>query len=294
MTQTATTQTTMTQTHGASVLELHRYPVKSMMGEMLGHVEITDKGFKGDRVFAVRDEVRGGIRGGKKIPQLMTLRATTEEAVRPCARITAPSGETLLSTAPDISQWLSSELQHSVTLWPLLPPEQLDHYRRGAPDNENFEQELRSLFGRLPDEPLPDLALFAEVIDFESPPGTYFDAFPLHILSKQSLNSVASYDSQQRFDTRRFRPNILIDLPGIDHPYPETTLAGQQLKIGSAVIEIVGPCPRCSMTTHGFADLPRDTGIMRTLVQHADGNLGCYAKIIEPGFASVSDSLLFL
>jgi len=178
MTQTATTQTTMTQTHGASVLELHRYPVKSMMGEMLDHVEITDKGFKGDRVFAVRDEVRGGIRGGKKIPQLMTLRATTEEAVRPCARITAPSGETLLSTAPDISQWLSSELQHSVTLWPLLPPEQLDHYRRGAPDNEDFEQELRGLFGRLPDEPLPDLALFAEVIDFESPPGLTSTRFP--------------------------------------------------------------------------------------------------------------------
>ena len=86
MTQTATTQTTMTQTHGASVLELHRYPVKSMMGEMLDHVEITDKGFKGDRVFAVRDEVRGGIRGGKKIPQLMTY-------VRPPRKLSDPVRE---------------------------------------------------------------------------------------------------------------------------------------------------------------------------------------------------------
>jgi hypothetical protein len=58
------------------VLEaLSRYPVKSMGGERLDAVEIGVGGIPGDRAWAVRDEVRGGIRGAKKIPALMGLRA---------------------------------------------------------------------------------------------------------------------------------------------------------------------------------------------------------------------------
>ena len=57
--------------------------------------------------------------------------------------------------------------------------------RSGAPDTEDFDQELRAVFGRL-----PDLAGFEELLEFESPPGTHFDAFPLSIMSQQSLNSM--------------------------------------------------------------------------------------------------------
>ena len=58
-----------------TLIELFRYPVKSMMGESLTETEVTEAGITGDRIWAVRDETRGGIRGGKKIPQLMTLGA---------------------------------------------------------------------------------------------------------------------------------------------------------------------------------------------------------------------------
>jgi len=283
----------MTLSGPATLLGLFRYPVKSMIGESLSSADITDKGLYGDRVFAVRDEIRGGIRGGKKLPQLMAFRAVTEEAVRPLARITAPDGETLLSSDADINQWLSRRLEHAVTLWPLLPAEQLAHYRRGAPDSEDFEQELRGIFGRLPEEPLPDLELFAEVLEFESPPGTYFDAFPIHILSQQTLHSISQRAPDHEFDVRRFRPNLLIDLPGTDKPFPEFDLAGQHLRVGECVFEIVGDCPRCSMTTQGFADLPRDTGIMRSLVSEANGSLGCYAKVVETGQLHVGDAITF-
>src|SRR6056300_413207 len=106
----------MTLSGPATLLSLFRYPVKSMIGESLSSADITDKGLSGDRVFAVRDEIRGGIRGGKKLPQLMAFLAVTEEAVRPLARITAPDGETLLSCDADINQWLSKRLEHAVTL----------------------------------------------------------------------------------------------------------------------------------------------------------------------------------
>ena len=51
-----------------TLIELFRYPVKSMMGESLTAIEVTEAGIQGDRAWAVRDERRGGIRGGKKTP----------------------------------------------------------------------------------------------------------------------------------------------------------------------------------------------------------------------------------
>jgi hypothetical protein len=46
------------------------------------------------------------------------------------------------------------------------------------------------------------------------------------------------------------------------------------------------------MTTHGFEDLPKDPRIMRALVKNAEGNLGLYAEVSEPGEISVGDELV--
>ena len=274
--------------NNASVLNIYRYPVKSMMGESLSEANIEEAGIPGDRSWAVRDEKRGGIRGGKKIPQLMTLAAQSGPTA---PLITAPDGDSASASSEHINEWLSGKLNHPVTLWPLLPADQLEHYRRGAPDTEDFEQELRSVFGRLPDEPLPDLAGFEEVLEFESPPGTYFDAFSLSIMSQQSLATMNQLDGESRFDVRRFRPNLLVDIPDTDHPFPEQAWIGKMLSIGSVTLRIEMTCPRCSMTTHGFDDLPRDTEIMRQLVNHCDGNLGIYASVQTPGQISIEDHI---
>ena len=271
-----------------SVLNIYRYPVKSMMGEALSEAAIGEAGIAGDRGWAVRDEKRGGIRGGKKIPQLMQLTARSGPAA---PLIIAPDGDAASASAEGINEWLSDKLNHPVTLWPLLPAEQLDHYRRGAPDTEDFEQELRAVFGRLPDEPLPDLTGFEELLEFESPPGTYFDAFSLSIMSQQSLATMNQLDGDSLFDVRRFRPNLLVDIPDSDHPFPEQAWVGKTLSIGSAKLKIEMTCPRCSMTTHGFDDLPQDPQIMRKLVANSEGNLGIYASILDAGTVSAGDSV---
>jgi uncharacterized protein YcbX len=270
----------------ASVLNIYRYPVKSMMGEALSEAAMGESGIAGDRGWAVRDEKRGGIRGGKKIPQLMQLTAQSGAAA---PLIIAPDGDSASASAEGINEWLSDKLNHPVTLWPLLPAEQLDHYRRGAPDTEDFEQELRAVFGRLPDEPLPDLTGFEELLEFESPPGTYFDAFSLSIMSQQSLATMNQLDGDSLFDVRRFRPNLLVDIPDSDHPFPEQAWVGKTLSIGSVKLKIEMTCPRCSMTTHGFDDLPQDAQIMRKLVANSAGNLGIYASILEAGTVSSGD-----
>jgi len=259
-----------------------------MMGETLSESDIGEAGIVGDRGWAVRDEQRGGIRGGKKIPQLMTLAAQSGPAA---PIITAPDGDSASASSEGINEWLSDKLGHPVTLWPLLPADQLDHYRRGAPDTEDFEQELRAVFGRLPDEPLPDLAGFEELLEFESPPGTYFDAFPISIVSQQSLNTMNQLEGESRFDVRRFRPNLLVDVPGSDHPFPEQAWVGKTLAIGSVTLKIDTTCPRCAMTTHGFDDLPQDPQIMRKMVANSEGNLGIYASVVKVGKVATGDSV---
>ena len=271
-----------------SVTNIYRYPVKSMMGEALSEADLGEAGIAGDRGWAVRDEKRGGIRGGKKIPQLMTLSAQSGAAA---PLITAPDGDSASSSSEGINEWLSGKLNHPVTLWPLLPADQLDHYRRGAPDTEDFEQELRAVFGRLPDEPLPDLAGFEELLEFESPPGTYFDAFPISIMSQQSLNTMNELEGESQFDVRRFRPNLLVDIPDTDHPFPEQAWIGKTLSIGSVTLKIDMTCPRCAMTTHGFDDLPQDAQIMRKLVANSEGNLGIYASVVQAGSVTAGDSV---
>ena len=94
-----------------------------------------------------------------------------------------------------------------------------------------------------------------------------------------------------RRDVRRFRPNLLVDTEEAGR-FPEQAWIGRRIRIGEAVLAIQSTIIRCVMTTHGFADLPKDPGIMRTLVAQADGNLGVYATLEEPGAVRCGDALV--
>ena len=89
------------------VKEVRRYPVKSMGGEVLDAVDLTAGGIPGDRAWAVRDEVRGGIRGGKKIPALMLLQARYSEPPKETgsspAEIVLPDGSTVSTGDPEVN-----------------------------------------------------------------------------------------------------------------------------------------------------------------------------------------------
>jgi hypothetical protein len=156
--------------------DIRRYPVKSMDGERSPRSTIGPRGLVGDRAWAVRDEVRGGIRGAKKIPQLMRLAATYPSppaaAGSSPAEIVLPDGSRCRTDDPDVNARVSAALDHAVSLWPLLPADAVEHYRRGAPTHADFEEEMRATFARTPDEPLPDLTVFPpELFEFESPLG---------------------------------------------------------------------------------------------------------------------------
>jgi uncharacterized protein YcbX len=277
--------------------ELWRYPVKSMMGERVEQMQLAGRGAVGDRGWATRDEVRGGIRGAKKIGPLMKLGARyLEEPVAEhvtAVEITFPDGSTVMSDAPDVHERVSAAIEHPVTLWPLQPAEDLEHYRHGPPDEPDFLDELRAMFDLEADEPLPNLSAFpVELIEYESLPGTYYDAFPLLLLTDSSLAALRALAPDSVIDVRRFRPNLLVsaDEPG----FVEDAWIGRRLRVGAAVLEIAAACPRCVMTTRAFADLPQDRSIMRTLVKHHGQELGVYASIVEPGVVRTGDEIELL
>lgn len=274
--------------------ELWRYPVKSMKGERIDAAKLGTNGIPGDRGWAVRDEVRGGIRGAKKLAELMRCGARYLEEPEPgrvpAPEITLPDGARLRASDAEASKRLSQALRNEVTLWPLLPAEKLDHYRRGAPTHADFDQEMRAVFGRAPDEPLPDFSVFPPVLfEFESPPGTYFDAYPLLVVTEATLRKLRAIAPRSVIDVRRFRPNLVIATE--DEGFVEAAWTGKQLRIGGATLDVLGPCPRCVMITHGFGDVPQDTGLMRTVVKEADQNVGAYAKIASAGEVRVGDAV---
>jgi uncharacterized protein YcbX len=279
--------------------EIHRYPVKSMQGEQLSTVAIGAQGLRGDRVWAIRDEGRGGIEGARKLPTLLSCHARFTEPVPeagtcPVPEVEFSDGTRFYADNPEVARRAGEEAERELSLWPQVPADKIEHYKRGAPDNADFMAELRSIFGRLEDEPLPDLGTFPiESLTSATIPGTYFDCYPILLLSETSLQSMREAQPESIFDVRRFRPNLLIE--SLEHEgFPENAWVGKRIRIGSCVFKIAMECPRCVMTTHPMGDLPKDPSIMRTLVKQNAGNLGVYASVESFGTVSRGDAIELL
>ena len=277
------------------VTQVWRYPVKSMMGERLDSVTLGPEGVVGDRTWAVRDEVRGGIRGAKKLHGLMDFAAryTSEPPAETVidAEITLPDGTTLSTGAEDASEQVSKALDHpspsgrssrrttSITTGagPRTRPTRWPSCGRCSPSSPTT---------RCPTSRCSRPRSWSS----SRRPGTYVDAFPLLVMTEQSLASLQAALPASVIDVRRFRPSILLSAAA--DGYPEQAWVGRRLRIGEATVEIGVGCPRCVMTTLGFADLPPDRGIMRGLVRETSQILGVYASVVEPGPVRVGDAVL--
>lgn len=269
------------------VSQIWQYPVKSMVGGPVDRVDVAAHGLVGDRTWAARDQVRGGIRGAKVLGGLMRLSARYVDgrgATAGAVAITLPDGSTITTDDGDVDARVSAAIDHDVVLEQLRPADDLDHYRRGEAYHDDLMDELRSIFGREEQEPLPDLSAFPpEIVEFESPPGTYYDAYPLMLMSTSALRSLGEALPDSAVDVRRFRPSLVIDT-GDDAGHPERDWIGRQLDVGDVRLEIVGGCPRCVMVTRAIDDeVPQDRTILRHIVRDLGQDVGVYATVVTPG-----------
>jgi uncharacterized protein YcbX len=273
-----------------------RYAVKSMGGERLDSCELGEAGLAGDRGWAVRDEVAGEIRNGRKLPGLLLCSARYAKqptgAEVPPAEMLLPDGSSLSSDDPAASAELSRLLGRPVTLWPRRPADDLDHHRRGKPDHADMVEELREVMDRTGDEPLPDFSRYpSELIQFACPPGTYFDSFPVHLVTSASLRWLESLQPGTDADPRRFRPNLVIETEGDATGPLELEWCGRDVRVGAAELRVEMPTVRCAIPARPQRDLPADPDLLRTIVRHMDQDLGVYASVRSAGRIAVGDTV---
>ncbi len=262
-----------TQNVLGSIVSLWRYPVKSMMGEELNAADLTKRGLLGDRAYALLDTSDGKVASAKnprKWPQLFDFRAALAKAPRdhakvPPVHVTLPDGTIIASDQPDIDQILSNILKREVKLETALAEPRTATAEEYWPDIEGLD--------------------FRDTVtEFGLPDGTFFDCAVVHLLTTATINRLRALYPDGRFEIRRFRPNIVVEIAHGEKDFVENSWVGQTLAIGDAVrLSITGPCPRCVMTTLPQGDLPKDSGILRTAAQHNRANVGVYASVLEGG-----------
>lgn len=281
-----------------SVREIWRYPVKSMGGERLESTVLQKGGIPYDRGWAIRDESDGTIQGAKRFGALMNCSARSlmdsRAAPVPQADITLPDGRSIRTDDTRVHQALSDVVGQTVSLWPLQPAENEAHYRAVQPSD--LEAHLRQMFALEAGEPLPDFSAFppevlGELMVYATPRGTYFDAFPVHVLTGASLRFMQAQLPDSKIDVRRFRPNILVDDGSDTAELEEFGWTGKQVALGDASVVAVMRCPRCIMTTRAHEGqgtaLPRDGAIMRTMVRLTGQTLGIYGTVAREGQIAV-------
>jgi uncharacterized protein len=261
--------------------------------------EVAEAGLLGDRSMALIDTATGKVASAKnptKWGKLFDCRAAFTTAPRsneklPPVRITLPDGRMLNSDHKDVDSVLSEVFARSVKLMnsPTTPPVLEEYW----PDVEGLAFK----------ETITD-----ESMASASPPGSFFDYGVLHLLTTATLEKLRLLYPEGRFETRRFRPNIVVQTDSQEKSFAENQWVGKQLKIGDELtIEVTDPCARCVMITLPQSDLPADSGILRTAAQHnkviggkaagPDGaypaSVGVYARVLKSGTIHRGDRIAF-
>ncbi|MFI5035740.1 MAG: MOSC domain-containing protein [Acidimicrobiales bacterium] len=287
----------------ATVASLWRFPVKSMQGELLEQAELSTTGVIGDRAYALVDSETGKVVSAKSarlFPDLLKCAAAFVSAPQvghapPPVRITLPNGTAVTSDSPDSDEILSAFFRRPVALAHSAPEDfTIDQYH---PDVENLDPDGHR--DTVTEQKL-GAAFFAELgLASPVPVGSFFDLFPLSVLTTSTLARLSELRPESRFENRRFRMNVVVDTgePG----FVENAWVGQYVGIGDTTrLRVTSPDARCVMTTLAQGDLSRDNEILRTLTHHNRLPLGAgtypcagvYAMVVASGEVRTGDRVV--
>jgi uncharacterized protein len=287
---------------GVTVTELWRFPVKSMGGQRVDEVRIDSRGLHADRLWAVRDLENAMTASARRIPALLGCSARYVDGEPgpdagpgnvPGVVITFPDGSEMSSAESDVGQRLSELAGRDVSLVALPPRGDTSRHRLSPRQaRATFSAAmLRADFGLVESETLDGSAFTPKQLlgaaRFATPPGTFVDLSPVHLLSVASLTSLAGQNGP--YDVRRFRPNVLVDVDESEAEFPEAAWVGADVRIGSALLRVTIPTIRCVVPTRPQPGLDLDRGLTRRLVERTDRFLGVYADVTRAGVLHVGD-----
>jgi uncharacterized protein YcbX len=254
-----------------TVRALWRFPVKSMLGEELDTADLSEGGVVGDRAYAIVDRETGKVASAKHAkvwPDLLKCRATFVEPPRPDAdappaRIDLADGTSVRSDAPDVDAVLSrffgrdvelaSAADHGYTIDQYHPDE--EDYDPDGHRDEVVEARLGAAFFN--ERGLPSAV----------PEDSFFDLYPLSILTTSTLDRLGELEPETSFDLRRFRMNVIVD--GAAPGFVENDWVGHSVAIGDGVrLGVALPDPRCCMPSLEQEGVPRDPKVLKALARH--------------------------
>jgi len=133
-----------------------------------------------------------------------------------------------------------------------------------------------------------------------SDPSGGFDLHPVTLLSQASVAALRGEKDEAALDPQVFRLSISCD--GVE-PFAEDGWRGTELSVGSAVLRMGGPIPRCAAVQRHPDQSNLKLNTLRRL--HAVRgrqpselgrtlNLGVYAEVRQPGTVSLGDRLVQL
>jgi uncharacterized protein len=234
------------------VLELWRYPVKSLQGERLDEADFGPEGIAGDRQWALFDRDTGFGLTARRVPELLFAagRLRADGGVE----VVLPDG-TVTTDDSTISAWLG----RPVTL----------RAAGSAPGRPRYES---------PDDDLAETT--SRWHDWQGATGAFHD-------NADGRVSLVTTGTLGDWDRRRFRSNVVLDGAGEGGlSGSRVRIGGVVLDVGDPIPRCV------MVTRPQPGGIARDTAVLKTIHRERGGDLAVAALVHTPGTARTGDALL--
>jgi hypothetical protein len=236
-----------------TLVELWRYPVKSMAGEELAEVRVTFAGITGDRVYAFVDNNNKsdfpwmtGRQGHEFIlfkPTFLKPPAAANEipdAAEFAIEVAAPGGEKFMMGDPKFTEFLEKRFGRSLRL--------------------RFSERCMT------------------------------DARPVSMFGLATLRGL-SEETGIALDKRRFRANFYVRWDD-DAPFFEDQLVGRELQIGeTVVVQLVKKDGRCIMITLDPDTAAPSPKVLESVYHGHSGCAGVYGAVLREGIVHDDDPI---
>ena len=234
------------------MLEVWRWPVKSMAGENVRATRVDPRGAGGDRSHAVLYEHKGEWKPltAREAPRLLAWRATypfapdggLDPESPPYAIVVTPDGEHMYAwNDPRLRSALSRDLGREVRL------------RRDIAGIQDLERSL--------------------------------------LITSEATRAALADELGMPLDLRRFRTNLHLELDGVA-PWEEHGWEGATLRFaGGVVVRLLHPCIRCAIPTRDPDTQVKSPQLLRHLAARHDTLFGINARVLQSGRIAVDETV---
>jgi uncharacterized protein YcbX len=234
------------------VLQVWRWPVKSMAGEQVRAFRVDGRGAGGDRTHAVLHEHKGEWKPltAREAPRLLAWRASYPFAPDggldperpPFAVVVAPGGGHAYTwDDPRLRDALAADLGRDVRL------------RRDLAGIQDLERSL--------------------------------------LITSEATRAALAEELGREIDLRRFRTNLHLELDGTP-PWEEHGWEGGTMRFsGGVVVRLLHPCERCAIPTRDPDTQAKSPELLRHLAARHDTRFGVNARVLQSGRIAAGETV---